>query len=454
MVSQRRRFAAGAALVCVAALVSSILAGCSFVSEPPEPLVREAAKVASDLRKQPGVASARSDVSEGSWRHPHQRFVSLGVTLRDAGGLAGPATKAATTVDGATFAQATDVTLDVIVPGGPGLAPVSIEDSRGHRDGAGLPAAVAAADALRRLPTVAGATLSWSTASVRMAAVTAAGPTPLADTAASLRGLDGFGTGRLSAVEVDWPLGGSERSAAVEVAAEVPLDPLIATLEELSRRPDVSRIAYREQRSEDRPHLDIETGRPEAVADLLAAVVDPAADRLELPRTAFVVHAAAADRSVTGFVGLPLGAATPEPDWRAVDDPPLPAEEAAGIRSDYEAGIRAFLMETAVLGKRAGGPPPDADPTTCATADDGSVHCDLLLPLWHEPGATEEYVEARYASITAAWRRAGLSPSERALGTEIWTPGAGYSGPPGIELARLRGTTDGIRIDVSSSNVR
>lgn len=454
MVSQRHRFAAGAALVCVAALVSSILAGCSFVSEPPQALVREAAKVASDLRKQPGVAAARSDVSARSWRRAHEWIVSIGVTLRDTGGLAGAATKAATTVDSATFAHATDVTLDVNVPGGPGLAPVSIEDSRHHRDGAGLPAAVAAADALRRLPTVADATLSWSTASVRMAAATAAVPTPLADTAASLRGLDGFGTGRLSTVDVDWPLKGSDRFADVEVAAEGPSDPLIATLDELSRRPDVSRMAYREQRSEDRPHLDIETGRPEAVADLLAAVADTASDRLEHPRTAFLVHAAAADRSVTGFVGLPLGAATPEPDWRAVDDPPLPAEEAAGIRSRYEAEIRAFLWETAVVGRRAGGPGPDPDPTTCATADDGSVRCDLLLPLWHEPGATEEYVEARYASITSAWRRAGLTPSERALGTEIWTPGARYSGPVGIELARLRGTADGIRIDVSSSIVR
>lgn len=95
-----------------------------------------------------------------------------------------------------------------------------------------------------------------------------------------------------------------------------------------------------------------------------------------------------------------------------------------------------------------------ADTAACSIADDGRVQCTATLPLWHAPGATEDDVEARFAAITAAWRRAGLVGEDRALGTEIWGRGPHCPGPAGVLVARLRGTTDGITLTAESPPAR
>lgn len=453
MVPPRHPLSAGAVLLGVVTLVTAALTGCTLVPEPPQALVRQAAQVAADLRAKPGVASARSAVRAQSWRHPEAWIVAIDATIRSADDLRDATAEVAATVDAAPFRHATDVRLALEVPAGPGVAQVSLSESRLHRDQTGMAAAIDAADALRRLPVVDSVDLTGSTQSVRLDTATATSAAPLATAAAALRSIAGFGAGRLTSVMVEWPLRPDAAWSSIDISVDGPSDALAATVDELASRPDVERIALSEQRSQDRPQLALTTGHVDADTELLAATADPAAERLQRPRTAFWVHSSDLKRTATGFVGVPLGTATPDLHWNTVDNPPLPAEQVAATLADAEAALRSFLTKTVIGAGRTDVAQP-VDTEVACNAAAALVQCTVLLPLWHEPDATEVGVEARYAAITAAWRRAGLMPSERALGTELWTPATDASAASGVALARLRGTVDGIRADVESPPVR
>ncbi|QNE34362.1 hypothetical protein F1C12_03905 [Leifsonia shinshuensis] len=377
-----------------------------------------AAKVAFDVRTQPGVAAAWSEVGDAG-------RVTVHVRLQPEGELRAAATAAAA-LDAAPLPGAEEVTLAVAVPAAPGLAPVEISQARAHQDGMPFPAALEAADTLRRVAIAAEVGITSSALSLRLDDHTTAGPSPLTTAAAALRGVAGVP----SPVTVEYRPRDSSRSVSVEVADDGPSAELLAALDELTVRPDVSRIVHHEQRGQDRPLLDVQTDDPEAVARLLTTVAD---DHPPRPRTAFSAHTATNAPPLNGYVGLPLAGA----------DPPPPAAEAAPILASYEADLRAFLLRTA-----------EAGTATCSVTDGRSVQCLAELPLWHEAGTTTEDVEACFAAITAAWRHAGLTSGERALGTEIWSRGPHVPGPAGVDVARIRGTTDGIRVSVESPTVR
>ncbi|MFE4469433.1 hypothetical protein ACFRFH_11510 [Leifsonia sp. NPDC056824] len=413
-------------LLFVIAVLASLLAGCAPRQEPPRDLTEAAATVAREVRGQPGVESARSSVtggySGGAW------IVTIHVRLRAAGDLTTAAATAAATLDATRFRGSEEVTLEVVVPDGPGLAPVTITDARSQRGTARLPAALEAADALRRAPVVGRVDIASAALSVGLAA----GPTPLVSAAEALRGIAGFGTGSLAWVTVDLPPHATSPSGSVEIAADGPSIDLLAALDQLEARPEVSRMVHHEQRGDERPRLDVETSVPESVARLLTSVTD-AADRLPRQRTAFSARVAVGASAVSGFVGLP----------QTGEDPPPPASEAAPILATYEAELRTFLLQTA-----------KTDAAACTIAGGRRVQCETLLALWHDPAATEESVEASYAAITAAWQRAGLVGEGRALGTELWGRGPHFRGPAGVDSARIRGTTDGIRVTVESPTLR
>ncbi|MEN2741837.1 hypothetical protein ABCS02_28965 [Microbacterium sp. X-17] len=393
------------ALLSVIAALASLLTGCAPRTEPPSELAEAAARVAREVRGQPGVESARSSVtggySGGAWT------VAIHVRLRTAGDLTTAAATAAATLDATPFTAAEDVILEAVVPEGRGLAPVTISDARSQRGTARLPAALEAADALRRMPVAERVDIKSEVLSV--------GSAPLVSTAEALRGIPGFGTGQLTRVTVELPPHATSRSGSVEIAADGPSLELLGALDQLAAQPQVSRIVHTEQRTDERPRVDIETSDPESVARLLTSVTD-VADRLARPRTAFSARAADSASALNGFVGLPL----------AGEDPPPPADEAGPILATYEAELRTFLQQTA-----------DSDAAACTIADGRGVQCEVILPLWHDPDMTEESVEARYAA-----------------GTELWGRGPDFPGPAGVHSARIRGTTDGIRVTVESPPVR
>lgn len=370
---------------------------------------------------QPGVESARSSVtggySGGAWT------VTIHVRLRTAGDLTAAAAAAAT-LDATPFTAAKEVMLETIVPEGRGLAPVTISDARSQRGTSRFPAALEAADAVRRMPVAGQVDIRSGVLSV--------GSAPLVGTVEALRGIPGFGSGQLTRVTVELPPHATSSSGSVEIAADGPSMELLGALDQLAGQPQVSRIVHTEQRTDERPRLDIETSDPESVARLLTSVTD-AADRSPRPRTAFSARAAEGASALNGFVGLPL----------AGDDPPPPASEADPILASYEAELRTFLQKTA-----------NADAAACTIADGRGVQCEVILALWHDPDMTEETVEARYAAITAAWQRAGLVGEGRALGTELWGRGPHFPGPAGVHSARIRGTANGIRVTVESPPAR
>jgi hypothetical protein len=120
--------------------------------------------------------------------------------------------------------------------------------------------------------------------------------------------------------------------------------------------------------------------------------------------------------------------------------------------SAYEDGVRGFLNST-VTGI-TGADEPEVQLTSCTTGEGQSVHATVLLPLWDQPDATNDSVEAAFSAITTAWKRAGLSPSDRAMGTDNWTRSDTATEPVGVEQASIRGTKDGITVRVASPCVQ
>jgi hypothetical protein len=278
---------------------------------------------------------------------------------------------------------------------------------------------------------------------VALAADVAAGPAPLARAAAAVRSVPNVGI-----VQVYWDAG-DERQRTVDVTSDAPSDALVGALDAIAVRPDASWLLSVERRDATaaRPDLTVESLQPETDATALAGASDPPADRGERPRTSFTVREPGSDSQITGYVGLPLGSSEPELTWQRLDEAATATDpdELTRMSADDERTVRDFLLASA----RAAGSTVEPDIRTFECDGGAGAQAtigSMLIPLWSDPDATTESVNRAFDDIGASWTKAGLVPRERALGTDIWGPATPGKGPAAIDTARIRGTTEGIRI--------
>lgn len=447
----------------VCALLVSALTGCSLFPDPPEALVRHASRAASEIGALSGVASATSDVvARDEKDHPGDWVVSIRVRTSTVDGLTaapGPVLDEVHRLD-LQRAYRVNVTLDV--PGAAGFAPVWISGLGEERPMLAGPDVIEAADLLRRLPLAKRVTFESATGTVSLTDPAAHGSSPLGAAADALRSITGLGGGALTAVAVLWPDGDQRMSRSIEVTPAAPSEALAAVIDHLASRDDVTWINSEENRPDvsethpsldprgSRPTLSIESAHPEADAQAIAGAVDHAADRGERPRTAFDVHDANRSHSVQGFAGLPVGSAAPGQTWEELLAPaPDPAAMEDQL-AQYEDDVRGFLQRTVSVASAPGDLQLSVQPGSCVGGSGEAVHGSLSLPLRHDPTSTDESVGRAFAAITADWARAGLAPRDRAMGTDFWAPDGSRPASAGIAEASIRGTTDGIRIEVVS----
>jgi len=456
-------------VLLAAALVGGVLAGCSLFDPgpPPEALVARANAVAAEVRGVGGVKSARAEVSSRDPKdHPADWVVRVDSEAADPSGLSALTGRLAELVRSADLKGAWSVDLRLSVPGGSGLAPVRLErDIRAAvpptTEPPAVEAVVAAADGLRRLPSAGSVLLSRAEVGFELGPRAARGAAPLATAAGELRSLPGFGSGALDAVTVAWRRDGVRDGdpRSVDVSASAPSEGLVAVIDRLTARADVAWLTARDSRDFTRPSLTVTSGRPELDALALAAATDPEADAGRRPRTAFSASLVGdRDSDFEGYVGLPLASPEPALTWeqlRPATPTPAPAAgptldpaEAEQQVDAYRGAVDTFLRAAASASGTA--PEPRIDVTGCDAGTGSSVQGEVLLPVWEAPDATEESVEAAFARITDSWAAAGLRRSDRAMGTDYWTPASSAGTVATLSRASIRGTTEGIRVRATS----
>jgi hypothetical protein len=462
-------------IAALAVATSTIALSACTLFAPPQEVTAEAEELAQSIRALDGVTDVTVDVySRDVKDHPNDWIVALSVDTQNSTSLRTVPSAIRSTISGADV-YLVDVVLDV--PAAMGVAAVRL---RGVGE-----ATEAAATQLRAIAEVESVSVgAWPGTSVEKRS--SAG---LAQTAAAVRAVEGFGSGGslagenpLQSVLIGWDGAAVEAHHQVEIGASGPSDPVLDGLERLGREQSVEQVyAYEAEgfsslgeSAAGRPTINITGGDSKWVVGLLTATVDPAAEARLRPRTAFGVWTPHGMEFV-GYVGLPAG--SPEPDDVPVPPEPAPASEANPVDpatglpadavpaaewapsndpavlarlSELTGEVVAFLDRTEAIAGISAELTPTVGPCVwnpqMSNGQASSVSASVVLPIF----TIADSADAAFAAITSDWRRSGLSYSDRALGLDIYsnrTDGAV------IADATIRGTSDGISIRVSSACV-
>ncbi|NQX35514.1 hypothetical protein [Herbiconiux sp. VKM Ac-2851] len=196
-------------LTAILLVLSSIalgVTGCSWLrSDPPEALQKQAEAAALALGSLDGVAAARGEVQDRDLMDHHGDWiVSIVVDAADSDGLTRLPAAVRATAGPATFSGAYRVDITLTVPGGPGIAPVTVTTLGDPLPADGSPPdELAATELLRRLPLAAAVSTDSFGPTVTLTEPAAAAVP--ADVEAAVRALPGFGIGALAAVTLLWP---------------------------------------------------------------------------------------------------------------------------------------------------------------------------------------------------------------------------------------------------------
>jgi hypothetical protein len=436
-----------------------LLAGCSWF-EPPKEVAAEAQKLAAEIRGIAGVTEVEVDVRDRDFKdHPGDWIFSFTITTADAGSL-NTVPSAVRAMASNASAYAVNVTLGV--PADRRVAAVFLHDLTAST--------IDAATALRDVPEINSAEVGGDFPG---AAVEKSPDASLAETAAALRTVTGFGantsltaTDPLRSITVRWDGAGDESRHSVEVGTTSPSPSVLNALDQLGADSSVSRIYALEQGSwplsAERPAIEIDAIDANEVLDLLVATVDSAAEAGTRPRTAFQVTAATGAR-YNGFVGLPLGSDEPQdlpvapggpvqlgpvtadtimpgialPTWVLSTDPAVLAQI-----DTLTAGVEGFFDNAEALSGVAAETRISIGP--CATSDEAtSVTGSIVLPIFEITDSADE----AYGALVRDWELTGLVRSDRALGLDMFSNPADDAA---VATATMRGTVEGISISATS----
>jgi hypothetical protein len=478
------RRATGTAAVAVAALMA--LTGCFPDRPPPEDATASMDELTSALGRLPHVAAVTGKLRQVDAKdHPDEWIAEIEVRADTADlAVAGPVRERAVAgVDGASL----ELTLEV--PRGTGTAPARVDPTD--------PVRVALADRLRRVDLVRSVDLDAVQEVVRVR-----GGTTWTEAATAVRpALDGgsdsgsrseTGTAPGSGADSGGTRSGSGSGSvtvvrghgAVEVDATRPGPALLRVLDSdviddpsSQLGPTIATASADPGAEVDRSMVSGAVDDPSAVAALLAATTDEAADARLAPRTRFVLWQRDADGLTSGeqdgWLGLPLDAAAPDDlptpgsggaggadaagggggsgsasaPWTAV---PVPAQTAA-VRAFLDAAARTTGVPAEVTtGVEPCRPDGDGD---AVDGDGGGAQTGTRATASTVVPVFTRYDDAQgpFEAIVAQWRADGFRASGRALGQDFFS--APSPGPDDVATASIRGTADGISLGAMSSCV-
>jgi len=446
-----------AALLLAASLC--VLAGCSWFA-PPREVSDESEQLAAQIRQIDGVTDVDVEVNSRDARdHPRDWVFVFRINAADAGSIETvPSAVQAITETASGYG----VSVALTVPASQSVASVVLRDLNATT--------IEAAVELRNLPEVAAVSVG---ASYPGTTVVKSDDASLAETAASVRAVTGFGadqslTGNdpLHSITVEWEGSSPSSSNSVEIGVTGPSSPVLDALDRLSASSTVNRIYAREGDMSgfpsNRPAIDIDAGDPADVVTLLSETADPAAEAGVRPRTGFraTTGMSSAARDPSGYVGLPIGSdepmdlpAPPEQTDPTTSDPTIvdgpPAEWVPSTDPDELAQLDTLAVDVEnFLHTAEATSGVTAEFTTnvapCETSQGGStITAYVVLPIFEIADSADD----AFAAIVSDWERTGLNRADRALGLDI------YSNPAAdatIATATIRGTTEGINIGVTS----
>jgi hypothetical protein len=443
------------ALALVLGLVATAaLGGCSLFATPDPPSVVTTAvnEALSDLRATDGVAEANGDASpiDSMWGgaildDPDSWIARFTITadsnVADLSTLADDIDETLSTARG-TVTSAANVRVEADGSTASVLLELSTEPTISVAD------MVAAATLLREIDGAEAVSTYPTPATVVVGA-----PEGLAEVAAELRALPGFGTGGLHAVSLSSTATSGERTdVSVTLDAVSPAPALIEEFEQIGSTAGVNRAtldgvrpAYPVDESGTwRPSLTIAADRAtqvDAIVERLVALPDAATAVAGVPRAAFRVTDSRLVTEVSGFVGLPLGSEAPAdgvPVPSATSTPPPVDPVLAAARFEEgrvlvasllgEAGDLAGIQGTATL-----------DTIPCADDRGAQATGSVVIPIFEIADRADD----AFARITEAWTDRGYEYADRAMGTHAYAA-------QGLELLTIRGTAEGIRISATA----
>lgn len=405
----------GAAVAVVVVLLA--LLGCTT---PPDGAEESLARLAEEVRGVDGIAQVVTSLRQADSKdRPDEWVASLSITAADPDEAIASAVREA--MGGGSVAGA-DLDVSLVVPEGDGAALIVVDPRQ--------ESGVSLAGRLRVLPFADSVSVSTWSAGMALSA----GPT-FAEAAAAVRAV--LGSSSVSLGRGITSVGVDERSpgaALLEVVDALDADPSTASL---SSAPVSSGAP--------RPSLSVSTEDPSAVAELLAATADEAADAGTAPRTRFDVHSPTGGIGASGWLGLPLGSS--EPADLPSDASPRPVDPAAldARLLALEPGVRAFLDEAVTL---SGVPAEVAtDRSECSLAGTFRVRASVVVPVFTVYDSAQEAFDA----VVGSWSASGFEQTDRASGRDFWS--ATTARDDGVVSASIRGTPDGLSLTAESECV-
>ncbi|MBO0982961.1 hypothetical protein [Rathayibacter sp. SD072] len=318
-----------------------------------------------------------------------------------------------------------DLRVSLSVGAGEGLAPVHL-DPRRRAD-------VALAEDLRSLPVVDRVDL----VSGRTASLTA--DADLADAVPVIRPLAPLPDERGA-------LSLSTGTSLIGVDGTRPGAALLARLDRLDEDPGIDEVRTGTGAPLAlRASVDVVAEDVPAVAALLAATPDEAADAGTHPRTAFTVSAPGYGGTTSGFLGLPLGSAEPD-DLSRTGEPPVDPSETAERIAVGEAGVRAVLESAAAATGVAAEVAVRVE--ECPDGRGTRVAGGAVVPVFTVFDSPQEPFDA----IVAQWAEAGFEQVDRTMGRDYWASKARRE--DSVDSVSIRGTQEGLSLTATAECVR
>ncbi|MFT2815554.1 hypothetical protein [Leifsonia sp. A12D58] len=485
------------AAAVVTAGVSGMLMGCTAVIPPPPLAVTAVVDHAVAMMQAiEGVASADSRISADVLRGgPLSRAEawSASISIEVESNLLDLEAVSSGVEHEVAAANATVATCGTIrIPADAGGVQASLTFSShdGYPAGPLTPAELAAA--AMSLRGVEGVTDVQVADDSRPARVSVDSPREWPRVAAGVRAVPGFGDRALAAVTLDSSVSGS----LLTLNAVSPHPRLIADLSALAMDPAIDVLAYSGASPSGnssglatwRPSLYVRvsadaagqaaegstaapTARSKAKAAAKADVeritamlvhLDDSQTAVEgIPRASFTVStdvaASSAETAATtieeeGYVGLPLGSAEPDDHIVPANDPaalgiPLEADAAAARLQSDQLLVEQLLNDAGDAAGIRG--PSQVAIAACTSGAGEQVTGSVVIPIFEIADSADDAFDA----ITSSWVAEGYSATDRAMGRDFYSlvdphdDGAEYVE---LELLSIRGTADGISIQVQS----
>jgi hypothetical protein len=422
-----RAIAASVATVVVACGLTS----CFFAEPPPEGSEESLAELADRIAAVEGVASVETRLQQRDAKDDPFTWDAYVEVTAD-----GPDLAVATLVDGVVGDGVTGTTLDIDldVPGGPGLAPVTVDPTSEVQ--------VGLAGDLRGESTLA----SVDTTRYAYSAVVAPGNS-FADAAAAVQ--PHLGTaGPTFALHLDQATTTTSVPSSVALGPTSPAPTMLATIDAVLALDGVTGLAFipGDVTASSRPSLDVSTYEPDTVLAVLRGAADEQADAGVARRTEFWVRKPRATTPETGWIGLPIGAPEPddgpEPQPGDIGESPFVNEGPLAELPEQEAAVRAYV-EASVA---ATGVPAEVETRRelCETEYGTRVVGSVLVPVF----TVHDDAQGPFDAVVDGWSADGFHQAGRAMGRDYWSAPPGR--PDGIESASIRGTADGLSFGVQT----